>query len=48
MVGVIARRDGSILDEAPDAYKDIEMVVGYQRDLVAIVEKLRPLAVVKG
>jgi tRNA-splicing ligase RtcB len=48
MVGIIARRDGSILDEAPDAYKDIDVIMGYQRDLVAIVEKLRPLAVVKG
>ncbi|MBN1347294.1 MAG: RtcB family protein [Phycisphaerae bacterium] len=36
------------LDEAPDAYKDIDRVMTNQRDLVEVVHKLRPLAVVKG
>jgi len=36
------------LDEAPSAYKDIESVMENQGDLVRIVEKLSPLAVVKG
>ena len=36
------------LDEAPGAYKDIDQVMADQTDLVRIVTKLRPLAVVKG
>jgi tRNA-splicing ligase RtcB len=36
------------LDEAPSAYKDIESVMREQVDLVEIVERLTPLAVVKG
>lgn len=36
------------LDEAAGAYKDIDVVMGNQKDLVDIVVKLKPLAVVKG
>ena len=36
------------LDEAASAYKDIATVMANQRDLVAIVTELKPLAVVKG
>jgi len=36
------------LDEAPGAYKDIEHVMGLQKDLVKIKHRLTPLAVVKG
>lgn len=36
------------LDEAPGAYKDIVEVMHNQRDLVEIITKLSPLAVVKG
>lgn len=36
------------LDEAPSAYKNIDEVMEQQRDLVKIVHKLEPLAVVKG
>jgi len=36
------------LDEAPSAYKDIEDVMERQKDLVEIVVKLKPLAVIKG
>ena len=36
------------LDEAPSAYKDIDQVMEYQKDLVEIVVELQPLAVVKG
>lgn len=39
------RRD---LDEAPGAYKDIGEVMENQKDLVEILVKLEPLAVVKG
>jgi len=36
------------LDEAAGAYKDIAKVMKYQSDLVEIIEKLKPLAVIKG
>lgn len=36
------------LDEAPDAYKDIDRVIANQCDLVEVVTRLRPIAVVKG
>lgn len=36
------------LDEAPGAYKDIDIVMGNQTDLVEIVTELKPLAVIKG
>lgn len=41
-------RDGQDLDEAPGAYKDIDVVMEEQQDLVSIVTKLEPLAVIKG
>jgi tRNA-splicing ligase RtcB (3'-phosphate/5'-hydroxy nucleic acid ligase) len=41
-------RHESDLDEASGAYKDIEEVMENQKDLVKIVTKLTPLAVVKG
>ncbi|MDA3844310.1 MAG: RtcB family protein [Candidatus Kapabacteria bacterium] len=36
------------LDEAPEAYKNIEEVMDLQRDLVSVVTELTPLAVIKG
>lgn len=36
------------LDEAPGAYKDIDMVMKNQEDLVEILVELKPLAVIKG
>jgi len=36
------------LDEAPGAYKDIQVVMSEQTDLVDIVVELSPLAVIKG
>jgi tRNA-splicing ligase RtcB len=42
-------RSGNVdLGEAPGAYKDIDLVMSAQKDLVEIVTKLRPLGVVKG
>lgn len=43
--GMRSKRD---LDEAPGAYKDIDQVMENQQDLVDIVVRLQPLAVVKG
>ncbi len=36
------------LDEAPGAYKNIDQVMANQQELVEIVTKLKPLAVIKG
>ncbi len=36
------------LSEAPSAYKDIDEVMNNQKDLVKIIHKLKPLAVLKG
>ncbi len=41
-------RHKNSLDEAPSAYKDIDIVMEEQKDLVKILVKLEPLAVVKG
>jgi tRNA-splicing ligase RtcB (3'-phosphate/5'-hydroxy nucleic acid ligase) len=43
--GLHSRHD---LDEAPGAYKDIDEVMAQQKDLVKIIIRLRPLAVIKG
>ncbi len=48
-MGVIhAVRGKYSLDEAPGAYKDIDMVMENQKDLVKILIELKPLAVIKG
>jgi len=41
-------RNKEDLDEAPSSYKNIEMVMKNQKDLVEILVELTPLAVVKG
>jgi tRNA-splicing ligase RtcB len=47
--GIIhAIRHQKDLDEAPGAYKDIHQVMEDQADLVEIVVRLSPLAVIKG
>jgi len=41
-------RNQKDLDEAPSAYKDINVVMKEQEDLVEILTELTPLAVIKG
>lgn len=41
-------RTKDALDEASSAYKDIDVVMENQKDLVEIVTQLRPIAVIKG
>ena len=49
MSGIIhGLRTQKELDEAPGAYKDIDVVMENQTDLVKILVELRPLAVIKG
>lgn len=46
--GVECRKDADVLDESPDAYKDIRKVMDSQADLVTPVETLRQVLCVKG
>lgn len=46
--GVECRKDESVLDETPRAYKDIEKVMKAQADLVEIVHTLKQILCVKG
>lgn len=41
-------RNEQDLDEAPSAYKDIDIVMENQKDLVKILVELKPIAVIKG
>lgn len=43
-----ALRSKDDLEEASGAYKDIDVVIENENDLVSVVVKLRPLAVIKG
>lgn len=46
--GVECRKDASVLDESPKAYKDIEAVMKAQEELVEIVHTLKQVVCVKG
>jgi len=46
--GVECRKDASVLDESPSAYKDIDAVMNAQSDLVEIVHTLKQVVCVKG
>lgn len=48
MHGVIFPSDKDLIEEAPDAYKDVRKVLRSQRDLLKILHELRPLLVIKG
>lgn len=45
---VECRKDRNVLDEAPDAYRDIDRVMANQADLVTAVHALRQVVCVKG
>jgi tRNA-splicing ligase RtcB len=47
-VGVECRKDVDVLDETPGAYKDIDLVMACQRELVEIENVLTPFLCVKG
>ena len=46
--GVECRKDATVLDEIPAAYKPIEKVMENQKDLVEVVAELRQVLCVKG
>ena len=45
---VECRKDASVIDETPSAYKDIDSVMAAQSDLVEIVHTLKQVVCVKG
>lgn len=46
--GIECRKDKGVLDEIPGAYKDIDVVMQNQNDLVDVVHTLRQVVCVKG
>ena len=46
--GVECRKDAGVIDEAPGAYKDIDVVMANQDDLVEVVHTLKQVVCVKG
>lgn len=46
--GVECRKDDGVLDEIPGAYKDIDVVMENQKDLVEIVAQLKQFMCIKG
>lgn len=45
---IACRTDRNVLDEAPQAYKDIELVMKFQKEIVKITDIFMPLINVKG
>jgi tRNA-splicing ligase RtcB len=48
MNGIESRLDADVIDEIPQAYKDIDAVMEAQKDLVEVVHTLKQVLVVKG
>ena len=46
--GIVCRKDPSVLDEIPAAYKRIDSVMENQNDLVRVIHKFRQVLCVKG
>lgn len=46
--GVQCKKDNSVLDEIPGAYKDIDKVMSNQTDLVEVVHTLKQVITIKG
>eukprot|EP01089_Gocevia_fonbrunei_P002787 TRINITY_DN12683_c0_g1_i1.p1 TRINITY_DN12683_c0_g1~~TRINITY_DN12683_c0_g1_i1.p1 ORF type:complete len:334 (+),score=64.30 TRINITY_DN12683_c0_g1_i1:163-1164(+) len=46
--GVECKKDSSVIDETPGAYKDIDAVIKAQSDLVEVVHTLKQILCVKG
>jgi tRNA-splicing ligase RtcB len=46
--GITCRKDASVIDEIPSAYKDIDEVMDNQKDLVRIVHTLKQFLCIKG
>ena len=46
--GIECRKDGGVIDEIPAAYKDIDVVMANQQDLVEVVHTLHQVMCIKG
>jgi tRNA-splicing ligase RtcB len=46
--GIECRKDGGVVDEIPAAYKDIDVVMAHQSDLVDVVHTLHQVVCIKG
>lgn len=46
--GIECRKDAEVIDEIPGAYKDIDVVMDNQRDLVEVVHTLKQIVNIKG
>ena len=46
--GIECRKDGGVIDEIPGAYKDIDVVMANQQDLVEVVHTLKQVVCIKG
>lgn len=46
--GVECRKDRAVVDEIPSAYKDIDVVMNDQRDLVEVIFELKQIICIKG
>ena len=46
--GVECRKDADVVDEIPGAYKDIDVVMANQSDLVEVVHTLKQVVCIKG
>jgi tRNA-splicing ligase RtcB len=47
-LGIECRKDASVIDETPGAYKNIDDVIKAQNDLIDVVQVIKPVLVVKG
>lgn len=49
MKGIVAKVDNGTLDESPDAYKNLDYVIGLQKGIVVdIIDKIEPIINIKG
>ncbi|MGS5404555.1 RtcB family protein, partial [Acinetobacter junii] len=46
--GIECRKDASVIDEIPSAYKDIDQVMQNQSDLIEIIHTLKQVLCIKG
>jgi len=46
--GVECRKDPSVIDEIPNAYKPIEKVMSAQSELIEIITELKQIICIKG
>jgi tRNA-splicing ligase RtcB len=46
--GIECRKDKAVVDEIPSAYKDIDVVMQNQTDLVEVIHTLKQVVCIKG